>query len=111
MWSFVTLSWVLLDLGRERELLPVLAVQNPGLWVDAATAVAQADVLAAAALFARIGSRPDEARARLAAAVRLVESGRPVEARPELDAAAAFYREVGAVAAARRAELHLPASA
>jgi tetratricopeptide (TPR) repeat protein len=111
MWSFVTLAWVLLDLGRERELLPVLAEQNPGRWVDASVAVARGDLAEAADIFARIGSRPDEAQARMTAACRLVREGRAALARPQLEDALAFFKEVEATAYLRRAELLLPASA
>ncbi len=110
MWSYVTLAWVLLDLGREQELLPVMAVQNPGRWVDAATAIAKVDLTAAARLFAQIGSRPDEARAHMCAGARLMREGRPSAARPELEAALAFYREVEAVAYMHEAEALLPAA-
>jgi len=111
MWSFVTLAWALLDLGREQELLPVLAEQNPGRWVDASVAIARGELVEAADIFARIGSRPDEAHARWIAASRLVQEGGRAAARPQLDDALAFYKDVEAIAYLRRAELLLPASA
>jgi hypothetical protein len=52
----------------------------------------------AAKVYAEIGSRPDEADARLAAASLLLGAGRLAEGRTELDRALAFYREVGATA-------------
>jgi tetratricopeptide (TPR) repeat protein len=111
MWSFVDLGWALLSLGREPELLPVLAVQNPSRWVDAAAAVARGDLEAAAETFTSIGSRVAEATARLRAAERLVAEGRRAEAAPHLDAALAFFASVGASASTREAEALLAASA
>ena len=84
-------------------------------WTDgsfAEYAIAPADHLAAkpailsfeeaADQYARIGSQPDEAAARLRAAGRLLEAGRPADAqrRPAL----AFYRRVGATAQLRPAK-------
>ena len=111
MWSFVDLGWALLSLGRERELLPVLAAQNPSRWVDAAAAVATGDFAAAAEVFAAIGSRVEEANARLRAAEQLVAEGRRPEAEAHLDVALAFYASVGASSSTREAEALLAASA
>lgn len=72
-------------------------------WLDAAKAFVAGHPRRAAEIYARIGSRPDEAHARLAAARRLAGDGRSDEARVELDAAVAFYREVGASAYLRDA--------
>jgi hypothetical protein len=46
--------------------------------------------------YAEIGSRPDEAFARLRAGERLLAAGRRSEADRQLEQALAFYREVGA---------------
>ena len=65
-------------------------------WVAAARAVATSEFEQAAALYAEIGSLPDEALARLCAARRLMARGRRDEANAELDRALAFHRRVGA---------------
>ena len=52
----------------------------------------------AAGLFEEIGSAPDEARARLRAASKLLDAGRTAEGMEQLERAAAFYRRVGATA-------------
>jgi hypothetical protein len=53
------------------------------------------DPLAAADRYAAIGSRPDEADARLAAARRLARQGRPAQARTQEAAALAFLATTG----------------
>ena len=53
---------------------------------------------------ARIGSRPDEARARLLDGQRLLAAGRPDQARAQLHRAAAFWRQVAATPLLREAE-------
>ena len=112
MWSFVDSSrWALLALGRERELLPVLAVQNPSRWVDAAAAVASGDFAARRGSLRAIGSRVEEANARLRAAEQLVAEGRRPEAEAHLGAALGFFASVGASASTREAEALLAASA
>ena len=58
----------------------------------------------AAELYAAIGSRPDEADARLAAARVLLAAGHAEQADAELRAATAFWREVGASERLRQAE-------
>jgi class 3 adenylate cyclase/tetratricopeptide (TPR) repeat protein len=84
------------DLGMVLEALgiPAGALDNRGIppspWLDAARALADGDPLAAADRYAAIGSRPDEADARLAAARLLARQGRPAEAGAQLAAARAF---------------------
>jgi class 3 adenylate cyclase/tetratricopeptide (TPR) repeat protein len=83
------LGLVLAELG-----IPVGALDARGIppspWRDAARALAAGDPLAAARIYAAIGSRPDEADARLAAARLLARQGRPSEAAAQLAAARAF---------------------
>ena len=86
------------------------AIRKSTLWVDAARAQVEGDAGAAAEIYARIGSRPDEARAHLRAAHQLARCGkRDAEAhgRKALD----FYRSVGATRYVREAEKLLPATA
>jgi hypothetical protein len=65
---------------------------------------ASGDFGAAAAQFAAIGSRPDEARARLRAAAALFAAGRTTEGGAELEAALRFHRGVRAARCVREAE-------
>jgi class 3 adenylate cyclase/tetratricopeptide (TPR) repeat protein len=69
-------------------------------WLEAAQAFVAGERGLAADLYAAIGSRPDEASARLEAARQLMIASRAVEANTELAVAIAFYREV-------RADAHL----
>jgi hypothetical protein len=73
-------------------------VPVPSHWLEAARAFVAGDAERAAGLYAEIGSRPDEADARLEAARRLARTGRTERMTRQLEAAAAFYREVGASA-------------
>jgi hypothetical protein len=65
----------------------------PTPWLEAARALAAGDPLAAAERYVAIGSRPDEAAARLAAARLLSGQGQPAEAEAQLAAALAFLAE------------------
>jgi tetratricopeptide (TPR) repeat protein len=86
------LGLVLFELGIPADALDRLGIPRSP-WLDAARALAAGDPLAAAATYAAIGSRPDEADARLAAARMLVAKGRPGEAGDQLAAARAFLLE------------------
>jgi len=70
----------------------------------AARAFLAGDPTRAARIYAAIGSRPDQADALLAA-------GRTADGRAGLEAALAFYREVGATAAVEQAKALLYALA
>jgi tetratricopeptide (TPR) repeat protein len=83
------LGLVLGDLGIPADALDRRGIP-PSPWLDAARALAAGDPLAAADRYAAIGSRPDEADARLAAARLLARRGRPAEAGAQLAAARAF---------------------
>jgi tetratricopeptide (TPR) repeat protein len=96
--AFGDLSFVLGSLGDD---LGLRQVDNP--WICAAIAAAARDFRRAADVFAEIGSRPDEAYARLLAA----EAGDRTQVEPAL----AFFREVEATAYSRRAERLLAATA
>jgi DNA-binding SARP family transcriptional activator len=96
----VDLAIDLVELGRPVEALDDVL---PSPWLDAARALAGGDPGRAARIYAEIGSRPDEAAARLAAARRLL-SARPAEGRVELERAMAFFREVGATASLEQAK-------
>jgi DNA-binding SARP family transcriptional activator len=89
----VDLAVDMVELGRPAELLDDAP---PSPWLAAARAFVAGDPRRAAAIYAEIGARPDEAYARLTAARRLLGDGRLAEGRTELDRALGFYREVGA---------------
>jgi hypothetical protein len=99
----VDLAVVLAELGRPSGALDALAIPASP-WLQAASAFLAGDPGRAAALYAAVGARPDEADARLAAARVLLTAGHPGEAEAELRAATAFWREVGASGRLREAE-------
>jgi class 3 adenylate cyclase/tetratricopeptide (TPR) repeat protein len=91
------LAITLIGLGRAGELVELAAtVTTPSPWLEAAAAMAAGDFELAAARYAELGSRPDEAFARLRAGERLLAAGRRSEGDRQLERALAFYREVGA---------------
>jgi tetratricopeptide (TPR) repeat protein len=96
----VDLAVDLVELGRPVEALDDVL---PSPWLDAARAFAGGDPARAARVYAEIGSRPDEAAARLAAARQLLPT-RPAEGRIELERAIAFFREAGATASLEQAK-------
>jgi hypothetical protein len=96
----VDLAIGLVELGRPVEALDDVL---PSRWLDAARAFAGGDPARAARIYAEIGSRPDEAAARLAAARRLLPT-RPAEGRVELERAMTFFREAGATASLEQAK-------
>jgi tetratricopeptide (TPR) repeat protein len=89
----VDLGLVLAELGEPAARLDALP---PSPWLAAARAIVAGDPRRAAGVYARIGSRPDEAAARLAAARSLAVAGRAGEALAELAGARAFFASVGA---------------
>ena len=88
------LGLVLAELGIGSGALDRLGIP-PSPWLEAARALAAGDPLAAADRYAAIGSRPDEADARLAAARRLAGQGRRAEAEAQERAARAFLAATG----------------
>jgi tetratricopeptide (TPR) repeat protein len=88
------LGLVLAELGIGPGALDRLGIP-PSPWLDAARALAAGDPLAAADRYAAIGSRPDEADARRAAARRLAGQGRMAEADAQEAAARAFLASTG----------------
>jgi class 3 adenylate cyclase len=85
------LGLVLAELGIPAETLDGLDIP-PSPWLAAARALAAGDPLAAAAVYAGIGSLPDEADARLAAARQLGQRGATAQAEEQRRAARAFLR-------------------
>jgi AAA ATPase domain len=106
------LHWADDALGRGAELDDFAAqVTTPTPWLQAATALARGEFRRAADLYAEIGSRPDEAFARLHEGRWLLANGRRAGGNAVLGRALAFYREVGAVAYLREGEALLAAPA
>ena len=99
----------LVELGHPAEVLDGKSLA-PSRWLDALRALLAGEEARAADLYAEIGSRPDEALARLQAGRRLLDAGAPDEARAQLDLAVAFWREVGAAAYLAEAEPLLEAA-
>jgi class 3 adenylate cyclase/tetratricopeptide (TPR) repeat protein len=101
--AYGDLACALVKLGRGREL-ELWATKAPlgSRWLDAAVAYAAGDLGRAADLYAEIGSRPDEAYARL-------QAGLDGE-RDQLERALPFFREAGAVRYTARAEQALAAA-
>ena len=102
-WS-VDLASALRLLGRGAELAELAgAVALRTGWLEAVVALAGGDLATAAERFAAIGSRPDEALARLIAAEALAAEGRSGDARREAQPALAFFAQVDAPGYAARA--------
>jgi tetratricopeptide (TPR) repeat protein len=110
----VDLAYALELLGREGELTEAESREvGASAWLDAAVAFCRGEFEIASELFARIGSRPDEAYARLRAAEKRAEANIDADT-ADLDLARSFFRDVGAgvylvrtddVPVARRAQL------
>jgi class 3 adenylate cyclase/tetratricopeptide (TPR) repeat protein len=106
------LAVVLLGLDRAGELVELAGtVRLPTPWLEAAAAMATGEFDRAADRYASIGSRPDEAYARLRAAEQLFAAGHRVGANQQLERAVAFYRAVLATGYLRVGEELLTASA
>jgi tetratricopeptide (TPR) repeat protein len=92
----VELAHVLHRLGRGDDVLRVTAAAYATPWLESARAIGRGDFVRAAGVLAAIGSRPDEAYARLLAAETLLAEGRRSEADEELAQALEFFRSVRA---------------
>ena len=101
----VDLAYALEALGRTEEFRKTAAgVGARTAWLEAASGLASGEFGVAADIFARIGSRPDEAFARLRAAQALSQAGLDAETRDELEHALLFFGEVEASGYLREAE-------
>ena len=91
------LAFTLRDLGRPA-LLDGAAAAAPAAsrWLEAAGAVSAGELASAAAIYGSIGSVPDEAMARLAAARSALEAGRRKAAEPDLALALGAFHRLGA---------------
>jgi len=99
------LAFTLRALGRS-VLLDEAAAAAPAAsrWLEAAGAVSAGELAAAAGIYAGIGSLPDEAMARLAAARSALEGGRRKAAEPHLSLALNAFHRLGAKRLVREAE-------
>ncbi len=84
-------------------------MQTP--WHQAARLIVTGDLAGAADVYARMGSVPDEAYARLRAAAALVASGHRPQANAQLNLAFPAFTRLGATAFTAEAESLLAASA
>ena len=94
------LGIVLRALGRGDDLPPTPSTP----WREALLAFTGGDFARAAEAYARIGSQPDEAYARLRAGQLLAAAGRRADASEQLERALAFFRRVRASAYVHEAE-------
>jgi class 3 adenylate cyclase len=100
------------ELGRATEIpARITGAEMGATWLEILDALAEEDFAAAADLYARLGAKPYEARARLRAAERLARTGNRTAAAEQAGRALGFYESVGAIRFAREAEALLPATA
>jgi class 3 adenylate cyclase/tetratricopeptide (TPR) repeat protein len=99
----VDLPLALAELGHPADALDGLGIPSSP-WLEAARALLAGDARRAAALYGAIGARPDEADARTVAARQLFAAGDTAAAEAELDAATAFWSEVGALLPRRQGD-------
>ncbi len=110
-WA-LQLAAVMEALGRGPEFLEsARTLGAPTRWLEAATLWTEGEFERAADLLGEMGSRSDEALARLRAADKHVVAGRRAEADEQLGKALAFFRSVGATRYIREAEALLAATA
>jgi class 3 adenylate cyclase/tetratricopeptide (TPR) repeat protein len=108
----VSLALALRALGRSGDLDVVLEADRPRTrWWDAAAAIENGELIAAAGALREVGDLPREAYVRLLAAEELAASGRQDEADKQVAAALAFYLSVGATRYVARAESLVAATA
>ena len=98
-------------LGRTDDLLEAARASHMQTrWVEAAIAYCEGAFSEAARIYARIGSQPDEALARLRAAEALIAAGRTEEANAERELALELFHRVGAARYIAQAEALLAGS-
>jgi hypothetical protein len=108
----VELAWAAEQLGcvaQVREWVQAIAYESR--WSDAALAIVDGDLEAAAEVFHAIESLPDEADARLRAARKLVAEDNTAAADEQLQRSLAFWRSVGATRYIREGEALLAMTA
>jgi class 3 adenylate cyclase/tetratricopeptide (TPR) repeat protein len=109
---FVDVAQALVAQGRGDEIDRITAqTKGETPWLEAGLALAGGRPAEAAEIFGRMGARPDEAEARLAAGELFAAEGRLAEAETQLAPARAFFEAVGAAPYVERADELLAASA
>jgi tetratricopeptide (TPR) repeat protein len=108
---FVSAAFVLGAENRGAELIDLAEAAPSTLWIEAGKAIVLGNLAEAAETFAAIGSRTEEAFARLREAERLIAAGGQSEAEVQLGRALAFYREARATAHIGEAEALLASRA
>jgi hypothetical protein len=103
-YCLVDLAYALCRLGRGGELGKATTAVARTPWLEAALAVTTGAFTRAVDVLSAIGSRPEEAYARLGAADQLLCEGRRREADDQLARGLAFWLARGATAYAREAE-------
>jgi len=99
------LAFTLRRLGRSAALdEAATAAPTASRWLEAASFVSAGEPARAAETYARIGSRPDEAMARLSAARAALDAGHRKEAEPELASALDGFHQMRAKRYIREAE-------
>ncbi len=91
-----SLASAALRLGLLSDLAAALEQHVANPWIEVVRRYAGGNLAGAADLLAGIGSKPEEAEARLLAAEHLLGDGRGVEADEQLQQALSFFRSVGA---------------
>jgi class 3 adenylate cyclase/tetratricopeptide (TPR) repeat protein len=91
-------------LGRAGELVAALAGHPRTPWTEVVEAYARGRYPRAAEILQAIGSRPDEAAARIRAGEALLAEGARAAATEQLERSLAFWRSVGATAYVREGE-------
>ena len=109
--NFPIFAAVTCDLGLLEEAVDALNTYPETPWTEVVRAYGAGDFAGAAEILHRIGTRPEEAEARLRAAEQLLGEGRRAEADEQLQQALRFYRAVGATRYVGEGEALLPASA
>ena len=99
-FGFGELAWLAFDLDARESLLRALADVHSTPWVEAARAIASGEPVRAAAIYERMGARPEAAYTRM-------RSGEPAD----VERALAFYRSVGATRYIHECEQLLAATA
>jgi class 3 adenylate cyclase/tetratricopeptide (TPR) repeat protein len=97
-------AFAAVELGAGTAITAAMIGVRPTPWVEAARAVAGGRFGRAAELYATIGSRPDDALARLRAAAASLDDGRSDDARRDAALALEFFQDVGAVRYLEEAE-------
>jgi class 3 adenylate cyclase/tetratricopeptide (TPR) repeat protein len=99
------LAYCVEALGLESDFKAAASAQRtPSNWTQAAISLADQSSADAADLYAKVGSAPDEAYARLRAGRLLISEGHEDDGRSQLEESLAFWRSVNATANIRAVE-------